>query len=109
MSAWRTGLLCILFACCGEPEPAAPACRVAVAAEPAIVVLAFAPAGCALSPPSASPPEQNPSADAGVDAGTVTKCCRLDNARGERLDYKCGTAIDTGYLEGRGYRCWLAQ
>jgi hypothetical protein len=37
------------------------------------------------------------------------RCCRLDNAMGERLDYKCGERIDTGYLEERGYRCWLAQ
>lgn len=39
------------------------------------------------------------------------KCCRLDNARGERLDYKCSSspAFGTAYLEARGYRCWLAQ
>lgn len=51
--------------------------------------------------------------DAGADAGRdpVTRCCRLDNARGERLDYKCsaGAAFDVGYLEGRGYRCWIAE
>lgn len=50
--------------------------------------------------------------DAGADAGEpVMKCCRLDNARGERLDYKCSSspAFGTAYLEARGYRCWLAQ
>jgi hypothetical protein len=63
-----------------------------------------------------------PSADAGSapglpnDAGPVdapaepvTTCCRLDNERGERLDYKCSTALSVPWFEERGYRCWLVQ
>lgn len=62
----------------------------------------------------AGSPVQAP-ADAGVpDAAPepLTTCCRLDNERGERLDYKCGatgTAISAAWFESRGYRCWLVQ
>lgn len=77
-----------------------------------LVLVALAP-GCGsdgLSPrPSTSAPRGDLTPDAGPDAGppVVTRCCELDSARGERLDYKCGVAIDTGWLEERGYRCWL--
>lgn len=67
--------------------------------------------GTAHSPDAAPDATPHAAPDAGADAEPVTTCCRLDNDRGERLDYKCSSsgAFDTGYLEGRGYRCWLAQ
>lgn len=69
------------------------------------------------SPPSVdagSTPGQA-TTDAGVPGGAaspepVTTCCRLDNERGERLNYMCGqtgVALDVPKLEGQGYRCWL--
>jgi len=86
----------------------------------ALVVLALAP-GCGggvESPPSVSADAPgSTTADAGArpDAepeAPSTTCCRLDNERGERLDYKCGetgVAIDEPKLEGLGYRCWLVR
>lgn len=57
-------------------------------------------------------PAQAP-ADAGApDAapeGPLTTCCRLDNERGERLNYLCSEQLDVPELEGEGYRCWLVQ
>jgi hypothetical protein len=66
------------------------------------------------SPPSVdagSTPGQA-TTDADVDAGPpepVTTCCRLDNERGERLNYMCSLSLDVPKLEGQGYRCWLVQ
>ena len=76
-----------------------------------VVVASLVAAGCEASPPAGLPAADEPIADAGRDAAaaSVTTCCRLDNDRGERLDYKCSTALDRGYLEARGYRCGLAQ
>jgi hypothetical protein len=76
------------------------------------IVSLAASVGCDGVPPSVPPTDGGLTfavADAGRDP--VTRCCRLDNARGERLDYKCsaGEGFDVGYLEGRGYRCWLAE
>lgn len=62
--------------------------------------------------PVPMPPGRAPTYDAGApDAGgaSLTTCCRLDNAQGERLDYKCSTALDVDYLEARDYRCWLVE
>lgn len=47
-------------------------------------------------------------ADAGM-ARPLTTCCRLDNERGERLDYLCSEQLDVPELEGEGYRCWLVR
>jgi hypothetical protein len=63
------------------------------------------------SAPDAGTADASGSLDAGP-APPLTTCCRLDNERGERLDYKCGetgTAISAAWFEERGYRCWLVQ
>ena len=79
----------------------------------ALVVVHLAP-GCGSDAGYSPPPgadvcraPEHLTIDAGCDAGVPMKCCRLDNARGERLDYKCSTALDTVYLEARRYRCWV--
>lgn len=62
--------------------------------------------------PAPGPPTNDAGADAGAPVVQSTTCCRLDNERGERLDYKCGAtgaAISTDWFEGRGYRCWLVR
>ena len=75
-----------------------------------VVVASLVAAGCEAPPPAGLPAADEPIADAGSDAAPeLVTCCRLDNDRGERLDYKCSTALDTGYLEARRYRCWLVQ
>lgn len=77
-----------------------------------LVLTAWAP-GCAEDsvPPSVSVDAPEPfTADAGpADAGATpqTTCCRLDNERGERLDYKCSTGLNVERLKEQGYRCWL--
>jgi hypothetical protein len=78
-----------------------------------LVLTAWAP-GCAEDsvPPSVSVDAPEPfTADAGAadaaDAGPQATCCRLDNERGERLDYKCSTGLNVPWFEERGYRCWL--
>lgn len=97
-------------------------CKWSLLSTTVLVLLALA-SGCAdadgASPPTvASVDAPEPlTTDAGarpVDAAPepVTTCCRLDNDRGERLDYKCGatgTAISADWFEERGYRCWLVQ
>lgn len=79
------------------------------------MVSVLAAAGCLGAPPPGPSPPLEHYPDAGADAAPdaqaepITRCCELDSARGERLDFKCGVAIDTGWLEARGYRCWLVQ
>lgn len=64
------------------------------------------------SPPASDADEASDlTPDAGADAGEPgapdTTCCRLDNERGERLNYMCGVAVDAAWAEARGYRCWV--
>ena len=83
-----------------------------------LLLLALLAPGCGgvgvESPPSVdagSTPGLAPTDAGAVDAGSpdaTMTCCRLDNERGERLDYKCSAGLNVPWFEGRGYRCWLA-
>ena len=70
------------------------------------------PPSVAADAPEPTTADAGASPDAGALAPPSTTCCRLDNERGERLDYKCGltgTAISVEWFEARDYRCWLVR